>query len=239
MSDSEISLTQPLANQERNRERQQALFRDSSPIERDVEPARKRPRFLGDGASDDDEDTETNARQRPRQRREDPHNLDNLFQGLDDLPDDDDRPPARVELKSTISAKQREQMLNGVLNNNDIDKPVDASNIDEAIDAGGKKKRAPRVKLDAERLLGAKGFPLLIEQAKKFKVGPKGSEVFFLAIFRRSMKTHTDNIDMRMYRWMTLSECWQCTSFGPIKCSRVITSKTPSLGSKNCASQGL
>jgi hypothetical protein len=40
-----------------------------------------------------------------------------------------------------------------------------------------KKKRAPKRKIDDERLLGPNGFPALLAQAKKFKFGPKGKEV--------------------------------------------------------------
>jgi len=69
-----------------------------------------------------------------------------------------------------------------------LDPLAGPSNLDDPLGETGKKKRAPRPKLDEERLLGPKGFPKLLEEAKKFKFGPKGKEVLFPMFFSLTTK---------------------------------------------------
>lgn len=148
----------------------------------DVPPAAKKqkravPRFLGDGLSDEEDGRVPQVRallkshgcysfhftrltllQAGSSKGADATAA--LFDDLDNIFDDDPLPPA-----IDISAP--------------VDNNATVHQADEDIDTAlpETKKRAPRAKLDYERLLGPKGFPKLIEECRNFKLGAKGSEV--------------------------------------------------------------
>ena len=124
--------------------------RSPSPVQR--VPKKRVARWMGD---DDDDDLGA---------------IDNLFQDLDDLPDR--LPPS---LEGRPNKKSRPSDASGVADDNRWE--GDDLGVDP--EAEGKKKRAPKPKLDENRLLVPNGLPKLKETAKTFKFSKKGNEVRF------------------------------------------------------------
>ena len=122
--------------------------RSASPVQR--VPKKRVARWMGD----DDDDDDLGA-------------IDNLFQDLDDLPDRLPPPEDRPNKKS------RPSDASGIADDNRWE--GDDLGVDP--EAEGKKKSAPKPKLDENRLLGPSGLPKLKETAKTFKFSKKGNEV--------------------------------------------------------------
>lgn len=159
MSDSEDSDTAIVA-----RNRRTNLFRapSSSPVKAPAAPAaaarRAVPRFLGDGDS-------------PIKNTE----LDDLFSGLDDIPN------APLAVPKRLNANSFDALLNasGSASNaggGDVGSNVwdDAGVVEDGV---VQKKRRVVAKMDETRLLGPSGFPRLLEDVAKFKLKGKGHEV--------------------------------------------------------------
>ena len=127
-----------------------ALFAGTSSPGRSVSPVARVPKKrVARWMGDDDDDLGA---------------IDNLFQDLDDIPDH--LPPP--------SKKSRPSDASGVADDNRWE--GDDLGIPEE---EGKKKRAPKPKLDENRLLGPTGLPKLKDTAKTFKFSKKGNEVCF------------------------------------------------------------
>ncbi|KAI5479277.1 hypothetical protein MNV49_003795 [Pseudohyphozyma bogoriensis] len=158
------------------RRTQQPLFNKDASRSPSVAPAPRRiARFIGD---DDDEpvsllppkkrsraSTTTAAASRAAE--------DDLFDGLDDLTND---APTLGRIDTANFARLLEQS-NANAAADAAAMEDDPSKLDEDVGALAPKKKRVVAKMDDNRLMGPNGFPKLIVAAKKFKVGPKGSEM--------------------------------------------------------------
>lgn len=142
-------------------------------------PARKRPRFLGDGGSSDNEGDESGAAASKAQ-------FDRLF----DLSDEDLPPPLqfadhRANTAAAIAAAAAKRK--SAADTLDLFGDGTGAGADGEEGADGvkaKKKRPPRPKIDEARLTGPKGFDALRADLVRFKPKGKGSEVRWCCLSR-------------------------------------------------------
>ncbi|ORY78408.1 replication fork protection component Swi3-domain-containing protein [Leucosporidium creatinivorum] len=168
MSDSEDSDTAIVA-----RNRRANLFRapSSSPVQQPAPAAARRapPRFLGDGDSPIKSTSGGGGDQ----------DLDDLFSGLDDIPNAPSAIPKRLnrdEFDALLNASgAASASASGAGGGGEAGSNVwdDAGGVEEGV---VQKKRRVVAKMDETRLLGPSGFPRLLEDAGKFKLKGKGHE---------------------------------------------------------------
>ena len=153
-SDDEDLFDGPAAGQtEGTRQVARPLFMpevESSPVAPDPIKAKRVARYLGDSDDDDANQATLNA----------------LFEDVDNMDEDGVLPPPlNLIPKDKAGAASNKRSA-------EDDKVDDVDGIADAA-GDGKKPRAPRAKLDEERLLGPKGFSKLREDSKRFKVSFK------------------------------------------------------------------
>ena len=147
----------------------------------------KRPLFLP-GDSDEEDGSPPSRRPTPPRASAAPDDIEAMFEGLDDIEDrpdlDLDRLRREADARNAAAAHTKyavnlASQAPRAQNNKGKERMTTGREEDEEKDENGKKRKqkAPRAKLDENRLLGELGFPQLIKDTKYFAPRGKGQEV--------------------------------------------------------------